>query len=67
MALHGGEDYQLLFTVSPEVQENLTRIPLGHRVTRIGRITEAKGMELVGSDGTRKPLIPKGYQHFSNK
>ncbi len=67
LALHGGEDYQLLFTVSPEVQENLTRIPLGHKVTRIGTIKEGTGIALVGSDGTRKPLVPKGYQHFQEK
>ncbi|MGB2905499.1 MAG: thiamine-phosphate kinase [Candidatus Aminicenantaceae bacterium] len=64
MALHGGEDYQLLFTISPEVLENLTRIPLGHKVTRIGSITEGEGMELLCPDGSRKPLVPMGYQHF---
>jgi thiamine-monophosphate kinase len=64
MALHGGEDYQLLFTVSPEMLENLTRIPLGHKITRIGSITDGKGMELIAADGTRRPLPPGGYQHF---
>ncbi len=67
MALHGGEDYQLLFTVPTEVLENLTRLPLGHRITRIGSIMEGEGMVLIGSDGTRKPLVPKGYQHFQGK
>jgi thiamine-monophosphate kinase len=64
MALHGGEDYQLLFTISPEVLENLTRIPLGHKITRIGSITEGEGMVLITADGSRQPLVPKGFQHF---
>ena len=64
MALHGGEDYQLLFTVSPGVLEDLTRIPLGHRITRIGSIIEGEGMVLITAGGSRQPLVPRGYQHF---
>jgi len=64
MGLHGGEDYQLLFTVSPQVLENLIRIPLGHKITRIGSITEGEGMVLITADGSRQPLVPKGFQHF---
>jgi thiamine-monophosphate kinase len=64
LALHGGEDYQLLFTVAPEVLENLTRIPLGHKVTRIGRIVDGSGLDVIGPNGQREPLTPKGFQHF---
>ena len=35
MALHGGEDYGLLFAVSPQMEASLIRKPLGHKVTRI--------------------------------
>lgn len=64
LALHGGEDYQLLFTVAPEVLENLTRIPLGHKVTRIGRIVDGPGIDVIGPNGHREPLKSKGFQHF---
>ncbi len=64
LALHGGEDYQLLFTVAPEVLKNLMRIPLGHKVTRIGRIVEGTGIDVIHVNGRREPLEPKGFQHF---
>ncbi len=65
MALHGGEDYELLFTVAPHAEENLTRIQLGCKITRIGSILEGSGIVLVDAEGRRKPLEPKGFQHFS--
>ncbi len=65
-ALHGGEDYELLFTASPEarVPRRIAAVP----VTRIGRIVRArKGrptVALITADGTR-PLAPQGWEHFS--
>ncbi len=66
LALHGGEDYQLLFTVAPEVLKDLTRIPLGHKVTRIGQIVEETGMAVIQKNGQREPLESKGFQHFTS-
>jgi len=58
-ALHGGEDYELLFTVPPGAKEprSFHRIPL----TRIGTIQEGKpgAIEFFG-----RPLAPGGYDHF---
>ncbi len=58
-ALHGGEDYELLFTASPKsaVPSNIGSLP----VTRIGRIVKGKAgsVKLYG-----KPLPPLGYDHF---
>ena len=58
-ALHGGEDYELLFTVRPR-----TRVPRsfgGVALTRIG--TMRKGTAgAVTLDGA--PLPPLGYDHF---
>jgi thiamine-monophosphate kinase len=61
-ALHGGEDYELLFTVSPRV-----RVPKsvgGVRVTEIGRIV--KGGKMWLTSPTSKPVLlkPQGWQHF---
>jgi len=56
MALHGGEDFELLFTVSPNDFEGVPG-------TCIGEITD-HGMELV-KNGETKPLQSKGYEHFS--
>lgn len=58
-ALHGGEDYELLFTATPRA-----RIPaaVGHvPITCIGVITsgQAGGLRLDG-----RPLQPKGFDHF---
>ena len=65
-ALHGGEDYELLFTAKKGV-----RIPdaiAGVAVTRIGRVIRRRsGRPLVTIvDGNnRHPLLPQGWRHFS--
>lgn len=61
-ALHGGEDYELLFTAPP-----LKRIPpriAGVPVSEIGRVIRARRMYLVEKNGSRTPLQPEGWQHF---
>jgi len=58
-ALHGGEDYELLFTVPPQ-----TRVPRqfeGIPLTRIGVMTEGPP-GTVRLDGA--PLEPGGWDHF---
>ncbi len=56
-AFHGGEDYELLFTMPPR-----KRPPAG--VIRIGRIVRGKPGKVtyLGS-----PVEPKGYAHFSTR
>jgi thiamine-monophosphate kinase len=63
-ALHGGEDYELLFTASPK-----TKVPnqVGGVLTHaIGRMKKrSKGPQVVlDSDGTRTALEPGGWNHF---
>jgi thiamine-monophosphate kinase len=64
-ALHGGEDYELLFTARPG-----TRVPAriaGVVVTRIGRIVRRQGNRPVialMSDGGARALEARGWQHF---
>ena len=59
-ALHGGDDYELLFTSSRPVPPKID----GVRVTRIGRTTRKKGMQLLDADGKKRVLEPRGWEHF---
>jgi len=59
-ALHGGDDYELLFTSAAAIPAQVA----GVRVTRIGRTTRSAGMRLIGEDGKQQPLQPGGWEHF---
>lgn len=63
LALHGGEDYELLFT-APKGQK-IPRHLAGVALTEIGKITQARRIFIRNPDGQRKPLYPKGWEHFS--
>ena len=60
-ALHGGEDYELLFTVPPRAHppDDFEGLPL----TRIGTITAGRAGSILLSG---KPLAPLGFDHFQN-
>ena len=62
LALHGGEDYELLFT-APASRRVPQRIA-GVRVTKIGQIVKGRGMWLVDARGKRQRLEPRGWEHF---
>ena len=57
LALYGGEDFQLIFTVPPE---NIKKIRGAYL---IGRITRKREVLLV-SEGKKKKLKKNGYDHF---
>jgi thiamine-monophosphate kinase len=61
-ALHGGEDYELLFT-APGSRRIPGRI-VGVRTTEIGRISRTKQTVLIDSRGIRRALLPHGWEHF---
>ncbi len=63
--LYGGEDYELLFTASPEADGELERLmaEAGLPCYWIGTIT-ADGRRLLQSPGRLRPLQPGGYSHF---
>ncbi len=62
-ALHGGEDYELLFTVPLSDHDKVSAI---QGVSVIGNITDKKGSALlVGNDGNAIPLQAQGWDHAS--
>jgi thiamine-monophosphate kinase len=60
-ALHGGEEYSLLFTSSIRESE-MSRLA-GRPVYQIGRITADRGVRLLRG-GSEAPLEPLGFDHF---
>lgn len=66
-ALHGGEDYELLFTASATTR--MPRSIAGVPITRIGtmhrRARTQPAITILASDGTRSELKPGGWQHLT--
>ncbi len=62
LALHGGEDYELLFTAprGKRIPSQIAGIP----ITQIGHITRRPGIFLTDPDGVRLKLRPQGWEHF---
>lgn len=64
LALHGGEDYELLFTARPG-----KRIPAqiaGVALTHIGNITRPRIILVRNLKGIAYRLEPRGWEHFRN-
>lgn len=62
-ALHGGEDYELLFTVRPEDYEKITT---SEQISVIGYMTGPdEGYFLETRSGNRHPLTAQGWNAFS--
>lgn len=65
VALNGGEDYELLMTIS---QDDYPKIKANPNLTVIGFMTEKeRGMHLVTRAETIVPLIAKGWNSFDEK
>ncbi len=68
LALTGGEDYELLFTVSPRQRPRLERTALeqGFFLTCIGKIHPLRfGIQAVSPQGRRHRLANTSYKHFA--
>jgi len=61
-AVHGGEDYELLFTAPARKQVPATIA--GVPIYRIGRITSGSGIVLAQAGGKKHTLKPAGWEHF---
>jgi thiamine-monophosphate kinase len=69
LALHGGEDYELLFTV-PRRARVPARIA-GIAVTEIGEIRDrgdySSAIQILGENGRVGPLPHRGWEHFARR
>jgi thiamine-monophosphate kinase len=64
LALDGGDDYELLFTVPRNLGEHLPRAVRGVPITVIGEITREKRILLVDDAGIKKNLPARGWEPF---
>ncbi|HEX4073279.1 MAG TPA: thiamine-phosphate kinase [Planctomycetaceae bacterium] len=63
-ALGDGEDFELLFTVSPEDGRRLlSAAPFDTPLTHIGEMTAEKGCRLLNGEGRSSPLERIGWVH----
>jgi len=65
--LAGGDDYELCFT-APRAKHNEIKAledQLGLRLSRVGKITAATGLQLLDAAGNPMPKPGRGYDHFA--
>jgi thiamine-monophosphate kinase len=67
MALHGGDDYELLFTVPRRKVKRLRGAPGFQELTAIGEITRDKRIVILGDDGRARSLESRGWDPFRHK
>lgn len=69
LALHGGEDYELLFTARKKAKIP-TRIA-GVTVTEIGEVRNRRdyssAIQILGNNGKVRPLPQRGWEHFARQ
>ena len=64
-ALHDGEDYELLFTLSQKESEKVLDSGFfSTRISKIGCVKKSMGIELQKSNGEIIRIKPIGYEHF---
>jgi len=66
LALSSGEEYELLFTLSPGQEKKIEKMTKGKfRVSLIGKIRKKEeGVKILDLDGRIKNLKKTGYTHF---
>lgn len=62
LSLHGGEDYELLFTAP--AAKRIPRQIAGVAITQIGHISHTHGIFVRNPKGVRYELRPQGWEHF---
>jgi thiamine-monophosphate kinase len=64
LALHGGDDYELLFTVSKSKATRLPRSVGGVAITPIGEVTRAREVMVADGSNRSRVLKPRGWDPF---
>jgi thiamine-monophosphate kinase len=64
LALHGGEDYELLFTAPRSNSGQIPKSFAGLRVTAIGEITQVRRLLLIHEGGHAQALVARGWDPF---
>ncbi len=64
LALNGGDDYELLFTVRPSMARRFPHSFQGIPLTSIGEITRDRSLRLVRGDGREETLQARGWDPF---
>lgn len=64
LALHGGEDFELLFTVAPKDVTLLPKFVDGIPISHIGEITSQPGVLRIREKNREWNLPAQGYEHF---
>lgn len=67
LALHGGEDYGLLFTIPKSKASRIPSISGRTRISRVGEIVHGSGVSIVTADGDSSPLTPGGWDPFRKR
>ena len=67
LALHGGDDYELLFTVPARKAKLLPKTFQGVRLTAIGKITRERELLLLDENGHATRILPGGWDPFRKK
>jgi thiamine-monophosphate kinase len=62
LALHGGEDYELLFTAKASTK--VPKMIAGVAVTKIGMMVKGRSVKLVDDNGKKTTLKAEGWEHF---
>jgi thiamine-monophosphate kinase len=64
LALHGGDDYELLFTVRPRQAGAVPSSFQGLPLRCIGEITRERQLMLTGPEGLEEQLVARGWDPF---
>lgn len=64
LALHGGDDYELLFAVRPNQARRVPSAFQGLMLSCIGEITTERQLVLIGPEGYEEPLAARGWDPF---
>ena len=63
-AVHGGDDYELLFTASPVNAAKIRAALFNGGITEIGEVTSARGIKLANGSGAEIVLTAGGWDPF---